>query len=362
MRILYVITGLGMGGAETQVCALADTLSAKGEDVSIAYLTGPLVAKPKNELVKVIPIGVTKSPVSVLLGMYKLSKLIRNGKFDVVHSHMIHANILCRVLRPLTGKYALISSAHNNNEGGSIRMAAYRFTDFLTDISTNVSNDALERFIELKAFPRERCKTVSNGVNLSRFNSYSNRSQIRTGFGVDENTPIVIAVGRNAEAKDYPNLLRALSLLKRNNLKVLIVGKDVDLLQPMVEELKLGHMVEMLGVRKDIEFLMSAADIFVLSSAWEGMPMVVGEAMASKCAIVASDAGGTRDWLPEGTPLASVRNSEQLASLIEDKLQLSNQELIDEGVRNREYVSNNYSIDVICTEWLMLYAKYSFQQ
>lgn len=101
MKILYVITGLGQGGAERVVCDLADKMYEKGNEVKIAYLTGDVLTKPRYQEIELIKINLNSLRLFPL-AYIKLSKIIKNFEPDVVHSHMVHANIFTRLVRAAT--------------------------------------------------------------------------------------------------------------------------------------------------------------------------------------------------------------------------------------------------------------------
>ena len=180
MKILYVITGLAQGGAEKVVCDLANSMFEKGHEVKIAYLTGSVLTKPTHSEIELININLN-SLMSFPMAYQKLSKIIKNYQPDIVHAHMIHANILARLVRLTTPIKKLICTAHSANEGGKLRMGLYRITHYLSDITTNVSNFASNAYIEKKAVPKNGIITVYNGVNFNNF-KYDNfaRSHLET--------------------------------------------------------------------------------------------------------------------------------------------------------------------------------------
>ena len=153
MRILYVITGLGQGGAERVVCDLADKMYEKGNDVKIAYLTGDVLTKPHYPEIELIKINLN-SLLLFPLAYIKLSKVIRIFKPDVVHSHMVHANIFTRLIQIASPIKKLICTAHSSDEGGRFRMVLYRLTHNLAHTTTNVSNDATMSFEKTCAIVR----------------------------------------------------------------------------------------------------------------------------------------------------------------------------------------------------------------
>ncbi len=360
MKVLLVITGLGMGGAENVVVNLADELVKRGHTVKIAYLTGPALVLPANPDVEVISIGMTGAK-SFLTAFVKLRKIIANFKPDVVHGHMVHANILSRLVRLTLKIPKLISTAHSTNEGGKARMLAYRLTDKLADISTNVSEEAVAEFVRQGAVKAGRMIAVPNGIDTNKFSFNSAvRDTIRKELGAG-NKNILLAIGRLDTAKDYPNLLQATFLLKeqRQDFKLFIVGDGplrTELMQ-RVQELGLAEHVEFLGVRRDVAQLMSAADVFVLSSAWEGFGLVVAEAMACERPVVATDCGGVKEVVGDAGFTVPTGDSDVLANLINIVLGMDSVDRLQLGVNARGRIVQEYSLEAAIKTYLDIYAK-----
>lgn len=360
MKILYVITGLGQGGAERVVCDLADKLYEKGNDVKIAYLTGDILTKPSHQEIELIKINLN-SLLLFPLAYIKLSKVIKNFEPDVVHSHMVHANIFTRLIRAVTPIKKLICTAHNSDEGGRLRMLAYRFTHNLADLTTNVSNEAVQAFIEKKAVPDSDIITTYNGIDLSRFfyNSEA-KNKILNELNINTNSYLILAVGRFSEQKDYPNLLHAFKILKNKSIGVikLIIAGDGELrseIEKIIDELDLKQDIYLLGRRSDIPDLMSAADLFVLSSKYEGFGLVVAEAMACKTLVVATDCGGVAEVLNNNQFLVQPSNHEKLANKIFDTLSLNDTSKQKNIVKNFNHIKNNFCLKMIVEKWDRLY-------
>lgn len=350
-----------MGGAEQVVVHLADALAAKGHEIRIAYMTGSAVVLPKNPGIQLINLAM-RSKADVVSALFKFRSLLRGFQPDVVHSHMVHANIFARLARLVAPMSRLISTAHSSNEGGKLRMLAYRLTDALADISTNVSEDAVEAFIKAKAARPGRMVALHNGVaiNAFAFNAKA-RMQVRQSLLMGEDCRLLLAVGRLHDAKDYPSLFNALTLLPagHSNYRLCIAG-DGPLrqhLQALVLDLGLADRVSFLGVRRDIPDLMSAADIFVLSSAWEGFPMVVMEAMASERVLVATDCGGVREAVGDAGFLVKPKDAKALARALQAALELGVSESATLGRAARQRMADKYSLDATVEKWLQLYAR-----
>lgn len=168
MNLLYIITGLGMGGAEKQTVLIANKMHEAGHNVMIISLTGDTLVKPTDG-VQLNELKLEKTPFSLFKGLFKVRKIIKKFKPDIVHSHMFHANLFARLLRTFTKIPVLICTAHNTNEGSSLRMLAYKYTDKLASLSTNVSQDAVDSFIQKGASTAARMIVVSNGIDTSQF-------------------------------------------------------------------------------------------------------------------------------------------------------------------------------------------------
>lgn len=360
MKILYVITGLGQGGAERVVCDLADQMHQRGHSVKIAYLTGNILTKPCFQEIELIRINLN----TLLLfprAYIKLSKVIKNFEPDVVHSHMVHANIFTRLVRITTPIKKLICTAHNSNEGGRLRMLAYRFTHNLADLTTNVSNEAVQAFIEKKAVPDSDIITIYNGIDLSRFfyNSEA-KNKILNELNINTNSYLILAVGRFSEQKDYPNLLHAFKILKNKSIgdiKLIIAG-DGELrseIEKIINELDLKQDIYLLGRRSDIPDLMSAADLFVLSSKYEGFGLVVAEAMACKTLVVATDCGGVAEVLNNDQFLVPPSNSNVLAEKMLYAVTLNKENNNNNIIKNLCHIEKNFSLDQIVERWIDVY-------
>jgi glycosyltransferase involved in cell wall biosynthesis len=360
MKILFLITGLGMGGAEKVVTSLADALAVKGHEVLIAYMTGVAEVLPTNASIQVVSLGMV-SKTDSLSAFLKFRKLIRNLQPDVVHSHMLHANILARLVRMVTPIKRLISTAHNSNEGGKLRMLAYRLTDSLADISTNVSAEAVAAFIKAKASRPARMIAVHNGIATDEFAfNAAARVRIRQELLVPDDFRLILAVGRLHDAKDYPNLFHALAQLPVNGFNFqLVIAGDGPLrgyLETLALQLRISARVMFLGVRRDVADLMSASDIFVLSSAWEGFPIVVMEAMANERVLVATDCGGIREAIGDAGYLVKPKDAKALAHALQTALKLSAAQCAALGRAARKRVVEHYSLDIAVERWLKIYA------
>lgn len=353
MKILYVITGLGLGGAEKVVIDLADQMITLGHTVKITYLTGDISVKPASSEIEIINLKLSSSR-NFLSASRQYKKLIQQFRPDVVHAHMVHANIFARLNRIGCPVPKLICTAHSSNEGGKARMLAYRLTSHLSDINTNVSQEATASLIAKGAFSKDNLITVYNGIDLSKFEkNFFNQN-------IEQDIVNLIAVGRFTDAKDYPNLIHAFAKLKKNvttQVKLTIVG-DGELrlqIETLINELKLSGDVTLLGRRSDIPKLLSQADIFVLASKFEGFGLVIAEAMACECYVVATNSGGVAEVMGDTGKLVPIKNSNALASAMKEAIELNVAHRIQNNKKARARVEQLFSLQTSVQKWLALY-------
>jgi glycosyltransferase involved in cell wall biosynthesis len=358
MKVLLVVTGLTMGGAERVVTDLADAFVAAGSEVLLVYLKGPAEVLPQRPEVKRICLHM-ESAKDLLTGYVKFARIVRRFQPDVVHAHMFHAAMLARLVRPIAAMPVLVSTMHTPFVGGRFRALTYRVTDRLTDISTNVSSEAVATFVDGGAIRAGRMLTVYNGIAVDEFRPLpAAGARIRETLGVGPASRLLLAAGRLGWSKDYPNLFRALEQLPSELDYAVLIAGDGPLrqsLKEMAADLGIAPRVRFLGIRQDIAELMSAADVFVLSSIGESFGLVVAEAMACECVVVATDSGGVREVLGDAGFLVPTRNPAALAQALLAASMMDKPGADAMGQAARRRIVDLYSFDRSVERWLELY-------
>lgn len=364
MRILFLSTSMGLGGADQQLLSAAQVLRDRGHDIRIVSLT-PLgrmglearrlgLATDSLEMRRGVP-----DP----RGLARLARLVRGWRPDVIHSHMVHANLMARALRLLVPVPVLVSTIHNVFEGGPVLMWGYRLSNGLVDHMTIISEAAAQRFVRERIVPAGLLTVIANGVDIDRMRNVApgTRESLRASLGVGEEDFVWLAVGRFEVAKDYPNMLRAFARVRaRESRAVLVIVGEGSLqaeAQALAAELALGPSVRFLGARGDIPAVMNAADAYVMSSAWEGMPMVLLEAAAAGLPIVATAVGGNGEVVREGESglLVPARDSEALGAGMLRLMGLPGEVRRSMGERGREHVRANYGLQRVAERWERVY-------
>jgi glycosyltransferase involved in cell wall biosynthesis len=363
LSVCFLITDLHFGGAETVVINLALILKRRGWTVKLISMmpAGERAEKLSSSGIEVASLNMRRG-IPDPRAVPKLVALIRKWRPQLLHNHIIHANYINRFARLFVSVPVLISTAHNANEGGRWRMLGYRLSDFLSDMTTNVSQAAVDRYIDIGVAPTNKITFIPNGLNTDEFHPQAKtRNSLRNKLGIDDGF-IWLAVGRMEQQKDYPVMLRALAQLEMGpKAQLFIAGKGrlEHEIRRLARELDIQDNVTFLGLRKDIPKLMNAADAYLMSSAWEGMPMVLLEAAATGLPIVTTDVGGNREVVIDGVSgfVVSSRNSDELASAMKRIMTMPATGRAKMGSAGRSYIEENYSIERVVDMWEDLYKK-----
>ena len=355
-----MLTSLGIGGAERQALAIAARMAGRGHTVAVLSLRPRVEEEWPTEL-PVFRLNLHKNPASLCVAILRARRVLRAFRPDIIHSHSFHANILARLLKLFVPSAAIVSTIHNIDEGGPLRMLAYRLTGRLCTHATTVSEAVAQRFIAHHAVCQSQCSVICNAIDPAEFVPNSiRRAQTRAAqkAGADF---IWLAAGRLAPAKDYPNLLQAFALLRARHANVQLwiaglgTGAGTAALLSQAGQLGIEDCMRYLGLRRDLAAFLDGADAFVLSSAWEGMPLALAEAMAMEKPVVATDVGGARELTGDCGVLVSSRNPGALADAMDAAMRLPEDTRQAQGRAARGRVQAQFSFDARIEKWEELY-------
>lgn len=366
--IYFIIDTMGVGGAETQLLRIMPHLKTLGWNISLVTM------KDKNEFrdelqkqgVHVSSLGYGTGFVAFSGNVKRLVNEINECSRTnpvVIHSHIVSSNLFSRFLTLfLKGKIILVNTVHNTNEGSSIRYLMYKLTRNRAHFVSAMSQAALEVHRKKGASRNDRLNLVYNGIDLDHFKkNVKVKNDLQKKFCVKDNF-VWLAVGNLSPQKNFSNLLKAWKILlskQETGARLFIVGEGVEKtrLQKQIMEDGLSNSVQLLGRRNDVQDLMNMADGYVMSSDWEGFPMVLLESAATQLPIVATDVGGNSEIVLDGTsgyicpPKDAVALSNAMRSLM-DKPQ---QELVKMGSIGRKHVQEHFSVESIAGQWNGIY-------
>jgi glycosyltransferase involved in cell wall biosynthesis len=307
IRVLWLIKGLGPGGAERLLVSFAAMADRERFDLQVAYLL-----PWKDHLVAELDtLGV---PAVCLEGrrevdprwVPRLRKLVRAGRIDVVHAHSPLVAALARpALRalPRRDRPRLMGTEHNlwSSHHPATRWAN-RLTLPLEDATIAVSDE-----VRASIPPRlvRRTEVVIHGVDVEGIaGRRGERDAARADLGVGHDELLVVTVANLRAQKDYPTMLQAARRLVDAGEPVRFVsvgqGPLADQLEGERDRLGLGERFRFLGYRADPVRVLVAADVFCLSSRFEGLPISLLEAMAAGLPVVATRVGGIPAVVTDG--------------------------------------------------------------
>lgn len=329
-KILHVITGLNDGGAEGVLARLC-VHSKQPQHVVISLMDagkyGPLLT---DAGVTVYCLNMNPGKASIV-HLFRLIKLIRVERPDVVQTWMYHADLLGGVAARLSGvRRVFWGVRHSTLEKGSSKQSTILIARLCAMLSKWIpekiiccAHTALEVHANI-GYDSSRLLVIPNGYDLARFKpDLIQRVAVRNELGFGQQEFLIGKVGRYDPQKDHYNLLRALSLVAAQKIefRCVLIGKGLteknDALMAQITELGLHQRVMLIGQRTDIPAVMNALDLHVLSSSFgEAFPNVVAEAMACGTPCVTTDVGDALEIVGSSDVCCPPRDPQLLAKLI----------------------------------------------
>lgn len=252
-----------------------------------------------------------------LRNIVRLRKIIKDWQIDLIHAHDHRASLLAWLSAGLRHRPPVISHIHNTNpwlRGCHFFKLAEIFIRNRYDLSIACSDTVRDYFLRHNPLLKpDKILTVKNGIEMTR-PAPLNRDQTRRSLGIPLNRFVFGTVGRLDEQKGIDVLLKAFKRvtdsLSEVSLLVVGTGPDERSLKDLTAKLGLEEHVIFTGYQEDVHAMFQVMDVFVLASRWEGLPMVLMEAMMHSVPVIASDVGGVSELvIPEETGLL-VRNGD----------------------------------------------------
>ena len=354
------ITGLGMGGAETQFVRLAVGLRARGWGVRVLTLLPPehFAEQLAAAEVTVTSFGVERGRARPRV-LFDLLRELRDHRPDVLVTFLFHPNVLGRLVGRMTG-LRVVNSIRGERFGGAVRERVVRWTSGLPSHVVVNSSRAFERLVRDGLVEPKTASVIRNGLDVGSYQKRSRRRSTRASLGVAEDEFLWLAVGRLEYPKDYPMLLRsfAAAAATRPEFRLAIVGVGPDRadLEAAVEGLGLSGRVRFLGVRSDVPDLLAAADGFAFASENEGLPNVVMEALAAGLPVVATSVGGVPELVRDGETgwLVPPRDGDAFARTLERVAGMQPEARRRTGDAGAAFVDATFGLNTYIDQWEQL--------
>lgn len=334
-KICFFAPNLLGGGAERVISILSSHFAENGYkvDLVLANAVGPYLANIPD-LVKVIDLKCEK----VLWSLPKLVKYLRIHQPDIMFTSQMHSSTIGLWAVKLAGvktrvfirQPTMLMPFHDNKSWASkIRQRVFLTTANLADKVIVTSDAMAKEFLSLSKVLKSNVEIVYNPVPIKEIENKSLKRIEHSWFKKGE-PPVILAAGRLAAVKDFQTLIKAFAIVKKATPAHLIILGEGTLrneLEHLIEMLNISEFVQMPGFVENPYQYMKNADVFVLSSLWEGFPNGMIEAMACGVAIVATDCdGGTSEILEYGKwgKLVPIKSEVRMAKAILETLAADN--------------------------------------
>ena len=308
IRLLYVAANFVTGGAERHLLEMWRRLDRSRFEVRAAVLKREGAFTPRFEAlgIPILDLGVGRRiyDPSGVRGLLRLAGLVRAFKPDIIHGYLFGPNLFAALAGRAFGVPVVCVAKRNvdafeSPRQISMQQLAHRLATHVTAVSREVGESSVALGV-----PRERVTVIENGVDIERFPYPAPPGDVPGLPARPAGVPLIGSLGCLAPRKDYGTLLEALARLAASGVAFHCMlagdGPERAALAARASRPDLAGRITFLGERADVERLLPALDVFVLSSREEGIPNALLEAMAAARPCVATRVGGNAEVLADG--------------------------------------------------------------
>ncbi len=313
LRVLHVIDSLDLGGAQAVLINLIRYGDKSRFEFEIASMHGRGVYW---DAVQSLGVPVHSLSINRFLPSYvpALIWLCLTRRYDIVHTHLLGANVIAKPIAAMCGVSVRINHDHCNDKGADLNGWAAKLDKATNRFSTHiiaVSESTRDYVVESEGVEPGRVTTIYNGIDLSIYKPRPEAKQaMRARYGFPPEAFVIAGVGRLSYQKNFTLFLdvAALVISRHPNAYFAIAGKGAEeaSLQAHARTLGIESRVKFLGYVGDMPSLYPAIDMLLLTSRYEGLPITILEAMATGTVLVSSKLDGVQEVLCDGVDGALV--------------------------------------------------------
>ena len=369
-RIIHLQVLPILSGVQKSMLDILSRLDPNKYDITFLCQTeGDLTQALKQKNIRFITLPELKreiNPFYDFQAFLKLYKLLKYGKYDLVHTHSSKPGIIGRLAAKAAGIKCIVHTVQGfafHEHSSNVQIFLVRLLEKLAGMASHkvifVNSKDRDIASKMKLVPNHKMVTIHNGVDLNQFNSANG---VKNGNGIKKNGAMVGMVARLWEQKAPQDYIAAIPKVvdKIPDAKFLVIG-DGPLeteLKKMSANLGIEENVQFLGWRQDIKDLLKIIDVVVLPSLWEGLPVAILEAMALSKPVVATNIKGNNELVVHGETgyLVEPGNPEEISSYV---LKLLNDQPLAKKMGRLGYsrVKAKFALNKIVEQTSSLYEK-----
>lgn len=365
INLMIVTHDLAIGGLQQVVVSLCRSIDRDIFNISVLCLRrlGEYKSEIEDLGIKVLLLPQKKKGTDYF-SFIKVATILRDEKIEVIHTHNTQPFVDGTIASLLSGlKVKIIHTDHARYFPDKFRyMFAEHVMSYFAYKVVGVSKHTSDNLIKYEKISKNKIVTIENGVDNEKYEKIVNKAEKKQELGIYDNGPVLGVCARLTIEKGIEYLIKAMPniLTVYPNAKLLIAGDGA--LKEELERLSISCQVSdhilFLGSRLDIPELLKIFDIYILPSISEGLPMIILEAMAAGCPIVATEVGGVPKAIVDGENGLLVRpgDPEQLFKSIK---KLSDDEKLQEQFisRSKEIFKKQFSAKNMARQYEALYLK-----
>lgn len=355
MKIIQVMPMFGLAGAETMCENLTLALINQGHDVKVVSLYdyhSAITDRLEKSNVSISYLGKKKGWDNTIIP--KLIRLFRKEKFDIVHSHLyaIKYAMVAAIIVGVKGKIHTIHNIANKETTKMGQRLNYIFFNYADVIPVSLSAEIQRTVAEHYKLAGRQTPIVYNGIDL-------NKCQQKKNYEKTGNLKF-IHVGRFSVQKNHELLIRAFYRVhiqnKDTELILIGAGELQEKVKRQIEDLELEQVVHCIGLTDETYSWLNRADVLVMSSRYEGMPMTIIEAMGTGLPIISTNVGGIASMIENGKEgILTEIDENELASAMHKMEDMKFREYLGKNARTK--AENLFSSAVMAQKYVDIYRK-----
>jgi glycosyltransferase involved in cell wall biosynthesis len=369
MKVVHVITGLQVGGAETMLYKLLATMDREAFPPTVLSLMAGGEIRPLIEAAGIPVHDLGMKPGLPSVGqVLRMRRLARKLKPDLVQGWMYHGNLIASLLaRFAPGPTRLLWNIRHSlpdlrHEKRGTRLVIRLGALGSRGVDRIIYNSAISKQHHARlGYAAGKAEMIPNGFDMDRFRpSPAAAAELRAELGLPRHTLLIGVAGRRHPIKGHDQFLKAAALLQAagEDCHFVLAGRGVTAEDAVLRELTSGALatqVHLLGPREDMPSFLAALDLLCVPSLGEGFPNVLGEAMACGVPCVATDVGECRVIVGDTGRIVPPGDPAALSRALAELLRLGPAARADLGQRCRIRIRENYSLEKIAARYADLY-------